>query len=252
MVFCTLCDAPLPTDTIAITAATPMITPSIVSAERSLLTARELARAMVHAIGQADLFEGAEGPRATVVAIAPVDQRKLHVLDGVEARQQVEGLEHEADVLVADRRELVVGELSHVLPGEHVRAGIGYVEATEDVHERRLARARGTHDRDELARSDVEIDAPERVHRDLSTDRVGLCDAAELDDALDHRPMNTGPPPGPPPPTRCVAVARVCGRTTKSPSETPETTSVTVSFAIPNVTSASTASRSEEHTSELQ
>ncbi len=38
MVFCTCCDAPLPTATIAITDATPMITPSIVSAERSLFT----------------------------------------------------------------------------------------------------------------------------------------------------------------------------------------------------------------------
>ena len=35
---CTLCDAPLPMATIAITAATPMMTPSIVSAERSLFT----------------------------------------------------------------------------------------------------------------------------------------------------------------------------------------------------------------------
>src|SRR5439155_1241072 len=174
-------------------------------------------------------------PRATVVAIAPVDQRKLHVLDGVEARQQVEGLEHEADVLVADRRELVVGELSHVLPGEHVRAGIGYVEATEDVHERRLARARGTHDRDELARSDVEIDAPERVHRDLSTDRVGLCDAAELDDALDHRPMNTGTP--------CWIVATGSTDVTFPVMRVVEPTASTVTFATwPSLSLATSAS----------
>ena len=38
IVFWTLCDAPFPTLTIAITAATPMMTPSIVSAERSLFT----------------------------------------------------------------------------------------------------------------------------------------------------------------------------------------------------------------------
>ena len=38
IVACTCADAPLPTATIAITEATPMMTPSIVSAERSLLT----------------------------------------------------------------------------------------------------------------------------------------------------------------------------------------------------------------------
>ena len=35
---CTVCEAPLPTATIAMTDATPMMTPSIVSDERSLLT----------------------------------------------------------------------------------------------------------------------------------------------------------------------------------------------------------------------
>ena len=38
IVACTCADAPLPTATIAMTDATPMITPSIVRAERSLLT----------------------------------------------------------------------------------------------------------------------------------------------------------------------------------------------------------------------
>ena len=39
-------------------------------------------------------------------------------------------------------------------------------------------------------------------------------------------------------------VARAAGRTTRSPSESPLATSVTVSLAMPNVTSVSTASPS--------
>ena len=42
---------------------------------------------------------------------AGVDQRQLDVVQGVGARQQVEGLEDEADLLVADAGQLAVVEL---------------------------------------------------------------------------------------------------------------------------------------------
>src|SRR2546425_578996 len=150
------------------------------------------------------------------------------------------------DVRVPDRGELVVRELSDVLPGEDVLAGVGDVEAADDVHERRLARARRAHDRDELALVDVEVDPLERVHDVVLAHAVGLRDPAKLDDGgpeLLHR--TTGPPgPGPNPPGRFVAPARGCGSTTTWPSSRPLLTSVTVSFAIPKVTSASETSPS--------
>src|SRR5207253_6080920 len=130
---------------------------------------------------------------------------------------------------------------------EYVGATVGDVEAAQDVHERRLPRSRRAHDRDELGGPDIEIDAAQRVHRDLPPDAVRLGDPAELDDALDHRPTITpGPPPKPPPPApgRAVAVARAAGRTARSPSATPLITSVVVSFEMPNTTSVSTASPS--------
>src|SRR5437879_6219011 len=186
-----------------------------------------------------------KGTLPSLLAIAGVDERQLDVLDRVQSREQVVRLEDEADVLVADRGELVIGQLVDVLAGEHVCPAVGNVEAAKDVHERRLSRAGRAHDGHEFRGPDVEVDPPQRVHRDVPTDAVGLGDAAELHDALDHRPTITpGPPPKPPPPVpgRAVAVARAAGRTARSPSATPLITSVVVSFAMPNTTSVSTAS----------
>ena len=211
-----------------------------------LLPSGELARAVVDAIAETDLLERAERALSSRVAISSVDERQLDVLDRVETREQIEGLEDEAEMLVAKTGELVVGELADVLAGQEIRATVRDVEAAKDVHQGRLAGAGGTHHREELARPDVEIDPAKGVHDDLSPDAIGLRDPAELDDALGHhRPTITGPPPPPnPPPGRGVEVVRDCGNTTRSPSARPAVTSVTVSFAMPKVTSVSTASPS--------
>src|SRR5439155_675930 len=150
------------------------------------------------------------------------------------------------------RGERVIAELCHLLARDRVGPAVRGVEAAEDVHERRLPGAARAHDRDELGRVDVEIHALERVHLDLPADAVRLRDAAKMDDGVcdrrqpsreAHRPMNTGPPPGPR--FGCaLAPARACGITTTSPSASPLTTSVTVSFAIPNCTGVSTTSPS--------
>ena len=87
-------------------------------------------------VAKAHLLERREGAFASLLAIAPIDQRKLDILDRVQSREQVVRLEDETDVLVANAGELAVGELSNVLAGEDVRAAIGHVEASEDVHER--------------------------------------------------------------------------------------------------------------------
>src|SRR5256886_14052251 len=212
-----------------------------------LLTAGELARPVMDPIAEADLLERRERALTPFLPVAAVDQGKLDVFDRVQSREQVVGLKNEADVLVADRGELIVGQLSDVLAREHVGAAVGDVQAAENVHERRLSRPRRSHDRDELRGPDIQIHPTQRVDRDFPPDPVRLGDAAKLDDALGHRPTITpGPPPKPPPPApgRAVAVARAAGSTARSPSATPLTTSVVVSLAMPNTTSVSTASPS--------
>ena len=112
---------------------------------------------------------------------AAVDERELDVAPGRQVGEQVELLEHEADEDVADAGERVLVEDCDVVAGEAERAGRRDVEAPEDVHQRRLARARRADDRDELALVDRERHRPER--RDLErAHRVDLVDVDQLDD----------------------------------------------------------------------
>ena len=65
----------------------------------------------------------------------------------------------------AELRQLVVAEIGDARPVDRDIALGRLVQAGEDVHERRLARARRAHDGGELAALDVERDAAQRVHR---------------------------------------------------------------------------------------
>ena len=86
---------------------------------------------------------------------AAVHQRLADVVEHGQARQQVEALEHEADLEVADARELDVVHVRRVAPVEHVAAGRRRVEAADEVHQRRLAGARRADQRDVLFARDV-------------------------------------------------------------------------------------------------
>ncbi len=72
----------------------------------------------MNAVAQADLLERGDRALAPCMAIAAVHERELDVLDRIEAGEQVERLKNEADVLVADRGELVVGEVADGLARE--------------------------------------------------------------------------------------------------------------------------------------
>ncbi len=79
------------------------------------LTARELVRQVMRAIGEADALEHALGlGLALGEAHAAIDQRLHDVLQRRSARQQVEALEDEADLLIADVGELVLVQAADV------------------------------------------------------------------------------------------------------------------------------------------
>jgi hypothetical protein len=88
---------------------------------------------------------------------AVVDQRQLDVVQRGGAGQQVEGLEDEADLLVADARQLVVVQFADQLAVEPVAALGGRVEAADQVHQRGLAGAGGAHDGDVLVVLDAQV-----------------------------------------------------------------------------------------------
>jgi hypothetical protein len=119
--------------------------------------------------------ERARGAVARRGRLAAVEQRQLDVLLRRGARQQVEALEDEAEVAAAQQGALVAVERLHRHAAEQVGAGGGRVQAAEDVHRGRLARAAGAHDGDELARS-MSRSTPRSAWN-------GRCPAVDLGDA---------------------------------------------------------------------
>ena len=118
-----------------------------------LLTARELVGLVVAAVAQAHALERLPGRGGGIepAARAVVEQGQLDVLLGAGAGQQIESLEDEADVSVADVGQPVAAEAVDALAVQFVGARGRPVQAAEDVHERRLSRSRSAHDGDHLA-----------------------------------------------------------------------------------------------------
>src|SRR5207245_6782304 len=104
-----------------------------------------------------------------------VDHRHLHVMERRGSGDEVEALENETDLSVAYRGELVVVEPRDFSAVEKVTTARRHVEAADDIHERRLARAARPHNGDELAFFDDEVDASQRRDLDLAH-TVGLGD----------------------------------------------------------------------------
>jgi hypothetical protein len=96
---------------------------------------------VVCAVGQSHL---GQCPVRTLTTIrsphARIHQWQLDVAPGGHGGEQVELLEHEADLAVPDSGQCALAEIAHVLPAEPIAARGRDVEAAEDVHQRRLAR----------------------------------------------------------------------------------------------------------------
>jgi hypothetical protein len=85
-----------------------------------------------------------------------VDRRDLKVLGRRRGWEEVVALEDEAERVPPQGGAPVGVERADLPAGHPVASGGRPVEAADDVHERRLARARLPHDRDELAVVDLE------------------------------------------------------------------------------------------------
>jgi hypothetical protein len=198
-----------------------------------LLAARELAGAVVQALGEPELAEQRLGAGAPLgAAHAGVDRGHFDVAHGARVGDQVIALEHETECFAAQARELVAAERRHILSHEAVAAAGRAVEAAEDVHQRRLARARRAHDGDELPRVDRQVDAVQHLDRELAA-AVGLDDFVELD----HR---RGPIFGVGAAEAARALAR--GRSlvaTRSPGARPETICTVTRLLTPTSTARS-------------
>ncbi len=129
------------------------------------MAARELAGAVGGAVGEAHALEGLEGPPAPLPRPdAGVEEGQLDVLGDRQPRQEVELLEHEADLAVAQLGEAVLVQGRGILAPDQHPPGAGPVEAADEVHAGRLPRARGSHDGDPLARLDGEAQPVEGAY----------------------------------------------------------------------------------------
>ena len=176
-----------------------------------LLAARQLRGPVRAPVGQPHLRDERVDP--VVVRLRARElQRQGHVLLRRQHRQQVEELEDEADVAAAQFRQLAVVHGRDVLAvdlhGPRRRA----VEAGEQVHERRLARARRPHDRRELPAGDVDGHAAQRVDGGLALTVLAL-EVSGGDDrrVARHAPFCAG--------RRSAVKARSRARQTGSPLE---------------------------------
>jgi len=127
-----------------------------------LLPTRQLGRAVAQAVAEPDHVN--EFVEPGLVGVATGDRQRQHdVLVGRQHGDEVERLEDEADLVAAQRGQLAVVERRDLDAVEGDCAGRGTVEAGQTVHERRLARARGTHHGGELAGGERDVDAGEGV-----------------------------------------------------------------------------------------
>src|SRR5207302_8011322 len=91
-------------------------------------------------------------------------QRQLDVALRAEHRQEVVELEDEADVRGAPPRELAPGETVNMLTIDFDAAGRGPVQPGHQVEQRALARTGRSHQGQEVAAVDMEVEAAQDVN----------------------------------------------------------------------------------------
>ena len=135
----------------------------------------------MHAAGHPDGAKRAFGPLPALRASQPgIRERELHVDERAGACDEVEALEDEADLAVAQVGEIVLVHFADIDAVDQIAPAGRDVQAAEDVHQRALAAAGAAHDRDEVARVDQERDVAQRLHTDLP-ELEDLAHAVHLD-----------------------------------------------------------------------
>jgi hypothetical protein len=99
-----------------------------------------------------DRFElGAGAGRRIPLRSRRVDERQHDIFKRAHPGQEIELLEHKADVPVAQARQPLAGQSGNWLAIDHERAGGGCVECAKEIGQGRFARPGRSHDGDELA-----------------------------------------------------------------------------------------------------
>ena len=146
-----------------------------------LLPAREAIGELLGLVEQADAVEQLVGARLGLAPRLPARLARCErdVLQHRHVREQVVGLEDDADLLsqLVDVR-LVDGQ---VLAVERDRAGVDRLEQVDAAEQRRLARARGADQADDVVQAHLEADVLEHL-----VVEEGLPDVLDVDEAVVH------------------------------------------------------------------
>jgi len=148
------------------------------------LPAGKLVGAMIGAICQAVILQQLrDACLAFGGSNARQHQRQLDVHRGRQARHQMERLEHEADLLAAHSGLLHVAQRGDVATIQPVGARTRPVQQAYQIKQCRFAGAGRPHDRDIIARRDVQVDAAQRGDL-LVADRETAADLAKFDHSI--------------------------------------------------------------------
>ena len=131
-----------------------------------LLAAGKLRGMVIHALGKPHLREPLFGASSMFGhGNLAVEQGQGDIVQGGCACQQVEVLEHKADLPIAHMRQDITGELRDFLIRQLIATTTGLVKTTEQIHERGFAGARWPHDSNEFASGNIERDPTQGWHK---------------------------------------------------------------------------------------
>ncbi len=148
------------------------------------LAAGHLIGLLVELIGEADLLQRLRGAAAALRGgDARECQRELDVGEHALVRDEVIGLEDEADGVVAVGVPVAVAEVFGGLAVDNEVTGAVLVEAAYDVQQRRLAAAGVTENGHELVPAEAQAHALERVH-DRVARRIVLFDVDQFEHSI--------------------------------------------------------------------
>ena len=148
------------------------------------LTAGKFVRFVAGAVGESDVIERLHcALTALIFADARIDERQFDIVKRIAAWKKIEGLEDEADFFITDFGEIVVVEPGNVDTIKEVIAACWRVEAADDIHQGRFARAGRPHDRDVFVLLHADHNAAQSID-ELLPHLVNLLDVLQKDDGV--------------------------------------------------------------------
>ena len=127
-----------------------------------------------------------------------VNEGQLHILLSGELGDQVEALEHEADLPVPDPGKLIFGIVLNGRAVQEISAGVSGVQASDDIHQRGLAGAGRADNAHKFAGGNMQIGLVQSINL-LASNLIDPGNILQIDHWEPPQPPIFGIPEGMPP-----------------------------------------------------